>query len=220
MRYVDHTIVGPTQTRNEVAAEIERALELGVADIVVRPWEISWARSRVPLGATHLSTSISFPHGDEPADMKVLNAKRAIGDGADEIDVVMNVAAFRSGERAYVSDELGRVVAAARPAVVKVILESAYLEPGEVIDAARLAVHAGADFVKNGTGYSPRGASVEETAALRAAIPARVGVKAAGGIRSLEQMLALIDAGATRIGTSATFRIVDEWQAGLACEAR
>jgi deoxyribose-phosphate aldolase len=213
MACVDHTIVVPYQTLDEVAAGIERGLELGVADVVVRPWEVRWARTRIPVGGvTHLSTSIAFPHGDEPAAVKAFAAKQAIEDGADEIDVVMNVAAFRSGEQAYVGDELQQVVGAARGAIVKVILETAYLEPDDVVAAARLAVSAGAAYIKNGTGFSPRGATVEETARIRAAIPATVGVKAAGGIRRLDQALALVAAGASRIGTSSTGDIAQEWR--------
>lgn len=212
MATIDHTMVRPQLTRTDVATGIETALQLGTGNIVVRPWEVAWARRLVPSGPTHLGTSISFPHGDEPTAIKVAAAGAAIDDGADEIDVVMNIAALLSGDRGYVVDDLGRIVERARPAIVKVIIETAYLDERQVIDAALLAVDAGADFVKNGTGYSPRGAVAEEIARIRAAIPAHVGVKAAGGIRSLADALAMIAAGATRIGTSSTVGIAGEWR--------
>lgn len=212
MATVDHTMVRPELTSPEVAAGIDTALELGVAHIVVRPWELPWARRLVPAGRTHVGTSISFPHGDEPTAIKVAAATAAVAAGADEIDVVMNVAAFRSGDREYVVDELRRIVVGGRPAIVKVIIESAYLDDEQVLDAARAAVEAGADFVKNATGYSPRGATPEEVARIRAAVPSRVGVKAAGGIRTLSAALALLSAGASRLGTSSTVGIADEWR--------
>jgi deoxyribose-phosphate aldolase len=213
MAYIDHTMVRAELTRDEIAGGIRTAVELGAANVVVRPWEVRWARDRVPAGSTHLGTSISFPHGDEPTRVKVLAAATAVEDGADEIDVVMNVAAFCSGELGLVADELRQIVECARPAIVKVILETAYLDRAQVVAAARLVADAGADFVKNGTGYSPRGATAAETALIRASVPAGVGVKAAGGIRSLDAALALIDAGATRIGTSATSALAAEWHA-------
>lgn len=212
MATIDHTMVRPELTRSEIAAGIDTALQLGAAHIVVRPWELSWARRRVPPGRTHLGTSISFPHGGESMAVKVAATAAAIDDGADEIDVVMNIGAFRSGDRAYVVDELVRIVDRARPVLVKVIIESVYLDDDQVLDAAYAAVEAGADFVKNATGYSPRGASPEETARIRAAIPSAVGVKAAGGIRSLGTALELLAAGADRIGTSSTVGIAEEWR--------
>lgn len=213
MAHVDHTMVRAELTREEIAQGIESGVDLGVANVVVRPWEVRWARERVPAGPTHLGTSISFPHGDEPTRVKLLAATTAVEDGADEIDVVMNVAAFRSGELELVADELRQIVECAPGTIVKVILETAYLDREQVVAAARLVAAAGADFVKNGTGYSPRGATPEEIALIRASVPAAMGVKAAGGVRSLDAALALIEAGASRIGTSATTVLAAEWRA-------
>jgi deoxyribose-phosphate aldolase len=192
---------------------IHVAVELGTVAVVVRPWEVQWAADRVAKASVRLVTSIAFPHGAESTDVKVFQAARAVTEGADEIDVVMNVGAFLSGEIDYVLKDLSDVVGAVHPVPVKVLIESAFLDPSQVIDATKIAVDAGAAFVKNGTGFSPRGAVPLEIALLRATVGDSAGVKAAGGIRDLDTALALIKAGANRLGTSSTLAIAEEWRA-------
>ncbi|MDQ6796236.1 MAG: deoxyribose-phosphate aldolase [Chloroflexota bacterium] len=204
--------------RSEVAAGIEAACSLGTATVVVRPWEIAWAKHVVGERGPLICTSISFPHGADATISKVGQTRTAIESGADEIDVVMNIGALLSGQTDLVFDEISAVVEAARPRPVKVIIETGYLDRDGVVAAARLVAAAGAAYVKNGTGYSPRGATPEETRLLRQTVPVEVLVKAAGGIRTLAAMLELIEAGAARIGTSASAAIADEWRRAASSE--
>ena len=215
MATIEHTLIRPEMTRADVAAGIQLAQRLGTAVVVVRPWEVSWAAHQLQGSGPVLVTYVGFPHGTERTDVKVRQAESAVADGAREIDVVMNVGAFRSGDLAYVESELSKVISAVAPIPVKVILETALLSRDGVVEASRLAAGAGAAFVKNGTGFSPRGADVAEIAAMRAAVGPRVGVKAAGSIRHLDTVLELLAAGANRIGTSATATIADEMARGL-----
>jgi deoxyribose-phosphate aldolase len=211
MAAIEHTLIRPEMTRADVAAGIQLAGRLGTAVVVVRPWEVSWAAEQMAGAAQTLVTYVGFPHGTERTDMKVRQADSAVADGAGEIDVVMNVGAFRSGDLGYVESELRKVISTVAPVPVKVILETAYLTREGVIEASRLAASAGAAFIKNGTGFSPRGADVGEIAAIRAAVGPKVGLKAAGSIRHLATVLELLAAGANRIGTSATATIAEEW---------
>jgi deoxyribose-phosphate aldolase len=214
MELVDHTLIRPEMTRAEVDRGIELALALRTAAVVVRPWEVRSAKDKIADSNVRLVTSIAFPHGAEPTDVKVFQAEHAASDGADEIDVVMNVGAFRSGDLDYVLKDLSSVVGAVSPPIlVKVLIESAYLDPSQVVDAAGIAVDAGAAFVKNGTGFSPRGAVPLEIALIRATVGNSIGVKAAGGIRDLDTAMTLIQAGANRLGTSSTQTIADQWRA-------
>lgn len=211
MAAIEHTLIRPDMTRSDVAAGIQLARRLGTAVVVVRPWEVRWAAEQMASSTQTLVTYVGFPHGTERTDVKVRQAESAIADGAREIDVVMNVGAFRSGDLAYVEGELLEVIAAVAPVPVKVILETAFLSRDGVVKASRLAASAGAAFIKNGTGFSPRGAEVAEIAAIRAAVGPEVGVKAAGSIRDLETVMHMLAAGADRIGTSATATIAEEW---------
>jgi deoxyribose-phosphate aldolase len=147
------------------------------------------------------------------SNIKVREALVAVDQGAFELDVVVNIGALRSGDLGYVRDELAGLVYAVAPTPVKVILETAYLTPEQVEAGCRVAVEARAAFVKNGTGYSPRGAEPGEIALMRRVVGDRVGVKAAGGIRTLDAMLAMLAAGACRVGATATAAIGAEWRA-------
>jgi deoxyribose-phosphate aldolase len=211
MGVVEHTLLHPEATRDEVEAGIDLAARLGTVAVVVQPWDVAWAAERMNGSRQRLVTTVSFPHGNDRSDLKVAQALAAVADGADELDVVMNIGAFRSGDRSYVEEELRGVVDAVGGSPVKVIIESAYLTPAEVVDAALMAVSAGAAYVKNGTGFSPRGADEAEIAAIRRVLPPAVGVKASGGVRQLDALLRLVDAGASRVGTSSTASIAAEW---------
>jgi deoxyribose-phosphate aldolase len=210
MATIEHTLIRPEMTRADVAAGIELAQRLGTAVVVIRPWEVSWAAQQLQGLPPVLVTYVGFPHGTERTDVKVRQAESAVADGAREIDVVMNVGAFRSGDLAYVESELREIIGSVAPTPVKVILETAFLSREGVVAASRLAAGVGAAFVKNGTGFSPRGADVAEIAAMRDAVGPGVGVKAAGSIRHLDAVLELLAAGANRIGTSATAAIAEE----------
>jgi len=212
MAHFDHTLVRPDLTASEVRAGVLLAARLQTATAIVRQWEVRSVVSLVDK-PTVIGTSIGFPHGGVTTRTKVSETVEAFEDGAGEVDVVMNIGAFLSGDVAYVARELQQVVRAAEGHPVKVIIETGFLPIERVLEAAHLAADAGATFVKNGTGYSPRGATVEETRMLRDSLPASVGVKAAGGIKTLDQVLALLEAGAQRIGASATEAIAREWEA-------
>ncbi len=164
---------------------------------------------RTQVGAT---TVIGFPHGAHVSQIKEREALVAVDQGAVELDVVLNIGALRSGDLGYVRDELAGLVYAIAPTPVKVILETAYLTPEQVEQACQVALEARAHFVKNGTGYSPRGAEPGEIALMRHIVGPSVGVKAAGGVRTLDAMLAMLAAGACRVGATATAAIGAEWR--------
>jgi deoxyribose-phosphate aldolase len=156
---------------------------------------------------------IGFPHGANVSAIKEREAILAVDQGAVELDVVMNIGAFRSGDLGYVRDELAGLIYAVSPTPVMVILETAYLTPEQVEAACQVALEARAAFVKNGTGFSPRGAEPGEIALMRRVVGDNVGVKAAHGVRTLDALLAVLAAGACRCGATATASIAAEWRA-------
>jgi deoxyribose-phosphate aldolase len=159
-----------------------------------------------------LSTVIGFPHGSNRTDVKVFEAERAMDDGAVELDMVLNIGRLISGQYEYVEKDIAAVVDAAhkRGAIVKVILENAYLTDAQKTDACTLAERAGADFVKTSTGYAPSGATIEDLKLMRATVSSKVRVKAAGGVRTLDAVLACRAAGCSRVGATATSAILEE----------
>lgn len=212
---IDHAVLAPDATRDDVMAACELALSLGVASVCVHPLWVGVAAERLRGTKVRAGTVVGFPLGATTSDVKAFETRQAVANGADEIDMVMAISALKSGERAAVLDDIAGVVgaayaAAAEQPVVKVILEMCYLTGEEKRVAAELAVEAGADFVKTSTGLGPHGATVEDVRLLRKLVPSHVGVKAAGGIRTLEQLRAMVAAGADRIGTSSTRAIAEE----------
>jgi deoxyribose-phosphate aldolase len=160
-----------------------------------------------------VGTVVGFPHGDSTSAIKVAETRDAVANGAVELDMVINIGELRSGHTQYVKDEIQSVAeAAARKAILKVILENVYLTREQIVQACRLAESAGANFVKTSSGFSPRGATPEDVRLMRASVGPGVQVKAAGGVRSLDALLALIDAGATRVGASAAIGMLDEFK--------
>jgi deoxyribose-phosphate aldolase len=171
-----------------------------------------------------VGTVIGFPHGGTTTEVKVFEAEQALRDGATELDMVINIGALRSGRDAYVKDEIAAVVepAHAAGAIVKVILENAYLDDDQKVRACKLAEAAGADFVKTSTGFAPTGATHEDLVLMRRSVSPRIGVKAAGGVRTLDGLLAVMELGVTRIGATQTAVILDDFRArkAAAAEAR
>jgi deoxyribose-phosphate aldolase len=213
MGCIDHSLLRPELTRTEVEAGIDVAIEWETATICCRPADLPLVVSklrRTPVGPT---TVIGFPHGAHMSNIKEREALVAVDQGAVELDVVINIGAMRGGDLGYVRDELSSLIYAVAPTPVKVILETAYLTAEQVEAACRVAVEARASFVKNGTGYSPRGAEAGEIALMRRVVGDRVGVKAAGGIRTLDAMLGMLAAGACRVGATATPAIAADWRA-------
>jgi deoxyribose-phosphate aldolase len=205
---IDHTLLRPEATADEVAALCAEAVELGVAAVCVSP-------SLLPVpdlaGRVAVAAVIGFPSGAHQPTVKAHEAEVAVEAGATELDVVINLGLVKAGAWEQVVDDLAAVRGAApAPVLLKVILESACLDRDELVTACQAAVEAGADFVKTSTGFHPSGgASVEAVALMASVVGPGIGVKASGGIRDASTALAMLDAGATRLGCSATRAILD-----------
>ena len=208
---IDHSLLRPELTKAEVEAGIDVAMSRPT--VCCRPADLPLVVSKLRRTVVGPTTVIGFPHGAHMSQIKEREALVAIDQGAVELDVVINIGALRGGDLGYVRDELAALVYAVGPTPVKVILETAYLTPEQVEAGCRIALEARAAFVKNGTGYSPRGAEAGEIALMRRVVGDRVGVKAAGGVRTLDAMLAMLAAGACRVGATATPAIAAEWRA-------
>ncbi len=204
---IDHTLLAPAATAADVERFCAEALELGFATVCVNPVWVSRCVARLTGSPVLVCTVTGFPLGAHLSEIKALEARRAVEQGASEVDMMAWLGALRAGDHAAVERDIAAVVGAAGPARVKVILETACLEHDEKVTGARLAVAAGAAFVKTSSGFSG-GATVEDVRLLRATVGPAVGVKASGGIRTRDQALALLAAGATRLGTSAGVAIV------------
>ncbi len=210
---IDHSLLKPELTEADVVAGCELAASYHVASVCVKPCHVKLARQQLADSDVKVGTVVGFPHGNSTIATKVFETQEAVAAGATEIDMVINIGELRSGQADYVRNEIRAVVNAAHPrAIVKVILENAYLTHDEKVLGCQLVEEAGADFVKTSTGFAPTGATVEDIALMRATVGPQVQVKAAHGVRTLDQLLAMIDAGATRSGATATAAILDEYQ--------
>ncbi len=200
--HVEQTLLRPEATAAEVRALCEEALRLGFVGVCVAPARVAEAAAVVRGRPVALVTTAGFPHGTTSTDAKVFEAERAYGRGATDVDFVLHVGVVKDGDWDAVRREFSALRGAVPEAVLKVILETGLLTEDEVRRAAACAVEAGLDFVKTSTGFGPRGATVEDVRLLRSAVGERCRVKASGGIRTRERALALVAAGADRIGTS------------------
>ena len=209
---LDHTLLKPDATRAQVLQLCAEAAEYRFACAMVNPFWVSTAAAVLAGTGVPVGVVIGFPLGASLLDSKVDEAKRVIALGAHDVDMVMNIGALKSGEYETVASDIAGVVQAAhaRGAIVKVILETALLTFEEKLRASEIAVNAGADFIKTSTGFSTGGATVDDVMQMRGVAGSRCGVKASGGIRSLADAQAMLQAGATRIGASASVRIVQE----------
>lgn len=209
---IDHTLLKPEATRAEIEALCAEAAEHHFATVCVNPTWVALAARLLRGTQTTVCSVVGFPLGATTNDVKQYEARRAIFDGAREIDMVINIGALKSGDLMLVERDIEGVVAACSPCgvVSKVILETALLADEEKVTACTLAKAAGADFVKTSTGFSKGGATVGDIALMRRVVGPEMGVKAAGGVRDYESVKALMAAGATRIGASAGVRIVRE----------
>ena len=203
---IDHTLLVPEATRAQVASLYDEAARLGVGAVCVSP---SMLPLRVGSGL-EVCTVIGFPSGAHRTVAKKAEAQQAIADGADEIDMVMNLGLAKDGQWSLVEHEVAAVRSVAGGALLKVIIEAAALTDAEIVSACRAAEAGGAEFVKTSTGFHPTGGATEHAVRLmRGAVGDRLGVKASGGIRSAEMARCLVAAGATRIGTSSSAAILD-----------
>ena len=209
-RYIDHTLLKPDATAADVDRLCDEAIEHGFAAVCINPTWVRRAADRVRGTDVAVASVIGFPFGASTSEVKAMEARRAIRDGAREIDMVLNIGALRSGMRDLVREDIAKVSDACHEsgALNKVIIETALLTDQEKVVACRLAKEAKADFVKTSTGYASGGATVFDVALMREAVGPRIGVKASGGIRTRDDVEEMIAAGATRIGASAGVRIV------------
>jgi deoxyribose-phosphate aldolase len=210
---IDHAILKPELTREQVDADLDVAAEWGVFSVCVRPSDIAYAVRRLEGTGVAVGTVIGFPHGTTSTAAKVAEVAQALADGASEVDMVVNIGFLRSGLDDAVVDDIRAVVDAAAGRVTKVILETAYLDEEQIVRGSRLTEAGGAAFVKTSTGFGGGGATVEHVRLMRASVGPDVQVKASGGVRGLETAMAMLDAGATRLGTSASATILGELRA-------
>jgi len=210
-RLIDHTLLKPEATPTEIAKLCAEAKAYHFAAVCVNPPFVKQCAAALRGSDVAVCTVVGFPLGAHTTQTKVFETLQALTDGAKEIDMVINLGALRARQDEIVRDDIRAVRDAAHAggAIVKVIIECALLSHDERVWACELAKAAGADFVKTSTGFSARGASVADVIFMRRTVGDKLGVKAAGGIKTLEQTLALIDAGATRIGASAGVKIVE-----------
>lgn len=212
--YIDQTLLKPTAGYQHASAWLETCAMVGFAALCVSPFLVPVAAQRLAGTSTRVCSVCGFPLGFANTESKVEEAAHLVQLGCHEVDMVMNFAAFLEGDDVFVTDDIAAVVrkvagCSEGTGIVKVILETGYLEPAQIERACHLAAGAGADFVKTSTGFGPRGASVEDVRVMRAAVGDALGVKAAGGIRDLGTALAMIEAGASRVGTSSGIEILD-----------
>lgn len=209
---IDHTLLKADATRAEIEKLCREAAEFQFATVCVNPVWVACAASRLRGTGVGVCSVVGFPLGATTADVKNFETRRAIFDGASEIDMVINIGALKSGDLRTVERDIEAVVEPCRQCgvVSKVIIEAALLTDEEKITASTLTKAAGADFVKTSTGFGPGGATVADVALMRRVVGAEMGVKAAGGVRDLEGLKAMVAAGATRVGASAGVKIVQE----------
>jgi deoxyribose-phosphate aldolase len=211
---IDHSLLRPELDLDFIRDGVELARKYGVASATVRPADVAFAVELLEGSDVFVSTVVGFPHGSSATETKVFEAERALGLGAREIDMVINIGRLRSGRSDEVREEIAAVVAAgaAKGAIVKVIFENAYLDDAQKELACRLSEEAGAAFVKTSTGFAPGGATIEDLKLMRRCVGPSVQVKAAGGVRTLDALLEVMAVGVTRIGATATETILEDFK--------
>jgi deoxyribose-phosphate aldolase len=224
-RLIDHTLLKPEATREDIARLCEEARRYNFASVCINPTYVRQAREALRGTPVKVCCVVGFPLGAQPSESKALEARRAIREGAQEIDMVINIGALKSKDDALVLKDIRAVVEACKEgrALSKVILETALLTDEEKVRGCEMSMKAGADYVKTSTGFSSKGATVEDVALMsRTVAPKKLGVKAAGGIRTYADLVKMVRAGATRIGASSSVKIVEEAAggAGLPADAR
>ena len=205
---IDHTLLKPDATEEQITRLCDEASEHGFASVCVNPYWVPIAAKRLAGTPVMVCTVIGFPLGATLSAAKADEARIAVESGADELDMVINIGQLKSHRWQAVFDDISQVVEAAEDVPVKVILETALLEPEEIVAASAISEMAGASYVKTSTGFAKGGATVEAVSAMAATVGGRIGVKAAGGIGDFEDAIAMIRAGATRIGASRSIKIV------------
>jgi len=209
-RMIDHTMLAAYATEVDIRELCEEAVQHGFTAVTVNPVWVSYCAKKLAGADVGVDACVGFPLGASTASMKVEEARDAVRAGATEIDMVMNVGALKSGYAQFAEKEIAAVVKAVKGIPVKVILECSFLSEDEKIVACLMSQRAGAAYVKTSTGFGNGGATVEDVALMKQTVGDELGIKAAGGIRTLGDVLALVQAGATRIGTSAGLQILED----------
>src|ERR1700704_892784 len=209
---IDHTLLKPEASRDEIRKLCQEAARFGFASVCINPWNVPLAAEMLRGTSVKVCTVVGFPLGATLPQVKIHEAEEAIKVGAQEIDMVMNIGALKSGQDDVVESDIRGVVEASHRggAICKVILETALLTIEEKVRGSAATKRAGADFVKTSTGFSTAGATAEDVALVRAVVGSEIGVKAAGGVRSFEDLKKMVCAGATRIGASASVKIMKQ----------
>lgn len=206
-KYIDHSILKPNHTLKDLEEQVEKCIKLEVFGVCVNPFWVKRARALAGK-SLKVCCAVSFPFGLDTKEQKIKQSLKALEDGADELDIVMNISAFKSGLLEYVAEELKALSRHTEGYTRKVIIETAYLSVDEIKRALELVIDAGMEFVKTSTGYAPEGAKEEDVELLVKLSKAQIKVKASGGIKTKEQAQRFLKIGAERIGTSHTFEIL------------
>lgn len=213
-KMIDHTLLKADATDTQIKNLAEEAIEYGFASVCVNPSYVKYVSDILKNSSVKVCTVVGFPLGSNTVETKVFETREAISNGAQEIDMVLNIGKLKAGDYGYVKNEIEAVTRAAKSfgnIIVKVILETCYLSDEEKIKACKITVDAGADFVKTSTGFGSGGATVHDVELMRKTVGENFGVKASGGVRTAEFAKEIIKAGANRIGTSSGIQIVKGW---------
>jgi len=218
---IDHSLLKPELDDAFIEAGCRLAAIYDVASVCVRPRDVERARDLLSGSTVAVGTVVGFPHGSSRTETKVFEARLALQNGARELDMVIDIGGLISGDDSHVREQIADVVkvAHAEGALVKVILENAYLTDEQKVRGCQLVEAAGADFVKTSTGYAPTGATIEDLKLMRRSVSQRVGVKAAHGIRTLDGLVEVLELGVTRVGATQTAVMLDDFKARKAASA-
>ncbi len=219
-KMIDHSLLNPTLTTQELEEGCALAVRYNVASVCILPYYLARCAELLAGTTVHASTTIGFPHGGHSTAVKLAEARQALSDGGQELDAVINISKARSGDWQYVHDELAALaeVTHAGGAKIKVIFENAYLDDASKIRLCQICTEIGADWVKTSTGYAPSGATLADLELMRKHSPPRVQVKAAGGIRDLDTLLAVRAIGVSRVGATRTQAMLEECRRRLGLE--
>lgn len=210
-KLIDHTILSADATQEKIISLCEEAKKYNFMSVCINPSNIVLARKHLEGTDVLVCTVIGFPLGANTIETKVFEAQDSISKGAQEIDMVLNIARLKEKNYEYILDEITRIKKACGLTVLKVIIETALLEEQDIVKASELCIQAGADFVKTSTGFAKEGASVQNVALIKQSIgDSNIGIKAAGGVKSVNDLNAMVSAGATRIGTSRGVSLVTD----------
>jgi deoxyribose-phosphate aldolase len=211
-RFIDHTLLRPDATEDNILSLCNEAREHGFFAVCVYPYHVAAAAKALFHTHVKVASVIGFPHGMTCPEVKIYEAIQAVLKGADELDIVMNIGLAKSGNWDAVKQEISNIIAATPEALHKIIIETSYLEEEEKKAASLAVMDAGAEFVKTSTGYGPSGAELDDIKIITSVTKGKVGIKAAGGIKTLTDARAFIEAGAARLGTSSGIAIMKEIQ--------